>query len=450
MIDELLDELHGAQFYSKLDLRSGYHQIRMHASDIEKTAFRMHEGHYEFLVIPFGLTNAPSTFQSLMNDVFRPFLRKFMLVFFDDILVYNPVKIDAMSTWPRPQSLKALRGFLGLTGYYRRFIKDYGKISQPLTILLKKDAFKWSENAKQAFVLLKRTMTTAPVLALPNYDKTFVLECDAFKGLGARNKYETVAAPGLLQPLPILTKLWSDISMDFIEGLPSSLHKTVIYMVVDRLSKYAHFISITHPYTATAGTSLCMGSSYHPQTDGQTEVVNRCLEGYLWCLARDRPTVWTKWLSLAEWWYNTTYHVTTGVTPYEALYGQTPPNLNHYIPRNTAVVAADTLLQDRAAILKLLKPFKQVSLALRRNAKLAPKYFGPFQILQKLGPVAYKLDLPSSSKLHPVFHVSLLKPKLGQDDDDNGMIFFDHLTGLSNQMVDKFNSNQMLSCSWFS
>ncbi|XP_042030060.1 uncharacterized protein LOC121776994 [Salvia splendens] len=234
--DELFDELGRAKFFTKLDLRSGYHQIRMHDADVFKTAFRTHDGHFEFLVMPFGLTDAPSTFQAAMNGIFQPLLRKCVIVFFDDILVYSstlddhcshlqqvlellqshkffvklskcsfcsttveylghlvsdgslkadPAKIDAMTSWPTPRTVKQLRGFLGLTGYYRRFIANYAMIAAPLTDLLK-ESFVWSEAGDAAFAALKGAMTTAPVLSLPDFEKQFCVETDASDvGIGA-------------------------------------------------------------------------------------------------------------------------------------------------------------------------------------------------------------------------------------------------------------------------
>jgi hypothetical protein len=236
VIDDLLDELSGAQFFTKIYLHSGYHQIRMKEADIPKMTFHTHEGHYEFLVMPFGWCNAPSTFQSLMNHVFRPFLRHFVLVFFDDILIYrktwkyhlthvdqvlrllaqhqlflkqskcafgaseveylghlmgkdgvrvDPKKIEAMQDWPHPKTLKSLHGFLGLTGYYCKFVKNYGKIVAPLTTLLKKNSFNWTPAVAQDFQTLKMAMCTTLVLTLPDFTKKFVLECDASrKGIG--------------------------------------------------------------------------------------------------------------------------------------------------------------------------------------------------------------------------------------------------------------------------
>ncbi|KAJ9552225.1 hypothetical protein OSB04_016270 [Centaurea solstitialis] len=780
--DEFLDELHGAKVFSKLDLKSGYHPIRMKGDDVYKTAFRTHQGHYEFMVMPFGFVNAPSTFQSLMNEDYP---RKFVLVFFDEILIYSPAmeehvkhmrvvfrllhenrlyankkkcdfakerlgylgyviskegmevdesKVKSVREWQAPRNVTELRGFLGLSGCYIKFVKGYGMIASPLTDLLKKNKFEWSTDAQTSFNRLKEVLSSAPVLRLPDFTTKFVIETDALGTvLGAvfmqkeqpaaynsqvlgtrarqksayekelmaivfavkkwrpyllgnhftvrsdqqslkflleqrvveleyqnwmskllgynfsivykqgsanratdalsrkpeqtklssltvpnwvpwdrfkeelkedvflmrikgdlldmiefndykpkpqfdeetqrtcttslnarktleayfsikltnsiiserlvlprkspwvrklfdefhaspigghngegrtyqrmavelfwigmrkdvsnwvkecetcqRNKVLSGSPAGLLQPLSLPYTVWSDITMDFIEGLPKSGGWNAILVVVDRLSKYAHFIPLKHPFTAQTvaeafvkdivrlhgipgsiisdhdkvfqslfwkelfklqGTILKFSSAYHPQTDGDTEVVNRSLEQYLRCWVSDKPHQWGKWLSWAELSYNMAYHSAIKGSPFKVLYGRDPPPLVRY-PQDVAIVQAVgselenqdevwdetwmNLLKAQFLMKQLvdmkrsevqfegewvflkLRPYRQRSLVKGNQPKLLARFYGPYHIVNKIGNVAYRLQLPESARIHPVFHVSQLRKAVGE------------------------------------
>ncbi|GKF43275.1 putative reverse transcriptase domain-containing protein, partial [Tanacetum coccineum] len=237
-IDDLFDQLQGSSVYSKIDLRSGYHQLRVREEDIPKISFRTRYGHYEFQVMPFGLTNAPAVFIDLMHRVCKPYLDKFVIVFIDDILIYSknkkeheehlklilellkkeelyakfskcefwipkvqflghvidsegiyvyPAKIEFIKDWTSPKSPTEIRQFLGLAGYYRRFVEGFSKIAKTMTKLTqKKVKFEWGDKPEAAFQLLKQKLCSAPILALPKGSEDFIAYCDASKkGLGA-------------------------------------------------------------------------------------------------------------------------------------------------------------------------------------------------------------------------------------------------------------------------
>ncbi|GJR16489.1 putative reverse transcriptase domain-containing protein [Tanacetum coccineum] len=239
-IDDLFDQLQGSSVYSKIDLRSGYHQLRVREEDISKTAFRTRYGHYEFQVMPFGLTNAPAVFMDLMNRVCKPYLDKFVIVFIDDILIYSrneeehanhlriilellrkeklyakfskcdfwihimqflghlidnqglhvdPAKIEAVKNWTSPTTPTEVRQFLGLAGYYRRFIEGFSKIAKPLTKLTRKNkSYIWGEEQESDFFNIHETKNSCEAstnLALPEGNDNFVVYCDAIFFQGA-------------------------------------------------------------------------------------------------------------------------------------------------------------------------------------------------------------------------------------------------------------------------
>ncbi|XP_048624125.1 uncharacterized protein LOC125592769 [Brassica napus] len=236
-IDELLDHIRGASWFSKIDSGSGYHQIPFSEGDVMKIAFRTRYGQYEFVVIPFGLTNAPAAFRRLMNEVFHDYLDKFVIIFIDDILIYSKTevehkahlklvleqlrnqklyakfskccfwkreigflghrvsgdgvsvdleKVKAIEEWQIPSTVTEIRSFLGLAGYYRKFVKNFSSIAKPLIKLTGKGVpFIWGKETEEAFQRLEKALTTTPVLALSEQDKPYTVYADAFRfGLG--------------------------------------------------------------------------------------------------------------------------------------------------------------------------------------------------------------------------------------------------------------------------
>ncbi|GJZ26992.1 putative reverse transcriptase domain-containing protein [Tanacetum coccineum] len=524
-IDDLFDQLQGSQYFSKIDLRSGYHQLRVHEDDILKTAFRTRYGHFEFTVMPFGLTNAPA-----LREV--QFLGH---VINGDGIHVDPSKIEAVKNWKAPTTPSKVRSFLGLAGYYHRFIKDFSKIAKPLTVLTQN----WGEEQENAFQTLKDKLCNAPVLALPDGPEDFVMYCDA-SGLGLgcvmmqrelfsdyeceicyhhgkanvvadalsrkervkpkrvramnmtlqssikdrilaaqkeasddsaglqkgldemiklRNdgalyyldriwvplkgdvrtlimdeahkskcltclkvKAEHQTPSGLLQQLKIPEWKWEGIAMDFVTKLPrTSCGYDTIWVIVDRLTKFAHFLPMREDYKMdrlarqylneivsrhgvliliisdhdsqfksrfwqsmqeALGTRLDMSTTYHPQTDGQSERTIQTLEDMLRACVLDFGGSWDVHILLVEFSYNNSYH-SSEEKPLEFSVGD--------------------------YVLLKVSPWKGV-VRFGKKGKLAPRFVGPFEIIEKVGPVAHQLDLPEElNGVHDTFHVSNLK-----------------------------------------
>ncbi|RVW14863.1 Transposon Tf2-11 polyprotein [Vitis vinifera] len=715
-VDDMLDELHGAAFLLSWISRQDTTKYELAPLIFLKllSALTMAtmstcptwEQHLEHVQLTLAVLRQHQFYVKMSKCAFG----KQELEYLGHIITHRGVKVDekkieAMVAWPRPSNITELRGFLGLIGYYRKFVQGYGLIARPLTNLLKKGKFQWNDETEATFLALKQAMTSTLTLAMPNFSEPFTIETDASgNGIGAvltqqnrpiaymslalgitkqtwsiyakemlaiveairmwrpyllgrkfyiktdqrslkffldqrvatpeqqkwvakllgydyeiifrpgrensaadalsrrqespllaalhfsevdiwkhireasksdsyvqllgkkagdpphgnltwrdglllykgkvmvpadhslrakllyevhnskvgghsgilrtyrrlqqqfywpkmhkavqeyvqkcevcqRIKPETKAPAGLLQPLPIPAQVWEDITLDFIEGLPTSHGKDTILVVVDKLSKFAHFIPLTHPFTAKvvaenfiegvvklhgmprsiisdrnpifiskfwqeffklSGSKIMLSSAYHPQTDGQTEVVNRCVEQYLRCFVHQWPRKWSTYLAWAEYWYNTTYHASTKMTPYQALYGRLPPLIPAYpeglspvhevdqtllhcdelfhqlktnleISMNRMKQQADSKRRDIQftvgdQVLLKLRPYRQQTVFKRAHQKLSSRYYGPYPILEKIGAVAYRLQLPPTAQIHPVFHVSLLKPYNG-------------------------------------
>jgi len=258
-IDDLLDQLKGAAVFSKIDLRSRYHQILVKPEDVQKTAFRSRYKHYEYVVMPFGVINAPTIFMDYMNRIFRPYLDQFVVVFIEDIVIYSesreehaehlrvvleilrehqlygkpskcefwleevqflghvisaqgirvdPAEIETVVKWERPQTIIEVRSFLGFAGYYMRFVEGFSKRVNSLTQLTRKDhPFAWTDECETCFEDMKRRLTTAPVLVIPDLNKMFEVYCDAsYQGLGCMLMQEKRPVPYASRQLKVHEK----------------------------------------------------------------------------------------------------------------------------------------------------------------------------------------------------------------------------------------------------
>nr|GEW21471.1 putative reverse transcriptase domain-containing protein [Tanacetum cinerariifolium] len=462
-IDDLFDQLQGSSVYSKIDLRSSYHQLRIREENVPITAFQTRYGHFEFQVMPYRLTNAPANKED-HEEHLKTILELLKNEKFDGVHV-DPAKVEAIRNWSAPTTPTKVRQFLGLDGYYQRSIKGFSLISKPLSKLTQKNKkYEWGMEEEEAFQTLKQKLCSAPILALPEGTENFIVYCDAsLKGYGAvlmqREKVIAYASRQLkkheenytthdleLGTVVFVLRLWRH----YLYGTKCTVytdHKSLQYILdqkelnmrqrrwIELLSDYDYEIRY-HPSKGNVvadalsqkdreplrvrslvimvHTSLpekileaqteamkeenvkvenlgskILSTAYHPEADGQSERTIQTLKDMLRACAIDFGNSWDRHLPLVEFSYNNSYHASIKDTPFEALYGQ-----------------------------KFRSPvyWSEGVIRFGKRCKLSPRYIGPFKIIERIGPVAYKLELLEKLRgIHNTFYVTNFKKCLADE-----------------------------------